>query len=253
MGDGGNKQGRSSGGGWRGSVMTLLVIAAILWGFLFFACRTKSGIDFVQGRASARLGLDVTVERVTLLPPLTLRLSRVQSTDFEANVTGFHADEINVRFGLKPRVTLDLLRPELHLLYDGSVWCPTNLAALGDLPFRDLGGLSDVCAPWRGRMSITLDGGNLYWHGYRDSLIASARGVAFSVRPVKLPGHGDAFFHRLRAASVVEPAGRQTDNIVVDWLSVGEKRYIELQRATTLPAGKDAGFWGMSDDGIDGG
>ncbi len=248
MGEEQQGQVRGSGGGLRRGVVTLVIIGAILWGFAFAALRTRGGHDFVAKQLSERFETQVQFERATLGFPLGITLANVATLDYADGQSGFHVDETRLHVGMHPLVRVRLLRPQINLTYDGVVWYPTNFAALGELPFRDLGALSEACAAWRGRVALALEGGTVYWHGMPDGLIASAKGVGFDVGPVSLPGHPDATFHRLRAASVVEPAGRQTDNVSIEWLAAGPQRYIEIDRASTVPTGDDAGFWGVADD-----
>ncbi|MCE9614191.1 MAG: hypothetical protein K8T26_07935 [Lentisphaerae bacterium] len=249
----GEEQGKGggSGGGLRRGIVTLVIILVILWTTLYFALGTKGGHDFVQAQLSKRLGTEVTLERARLGLPAALQLTGVQSADYTAGELGFRVEDVRLAVGVHPWFRVKLVRPELNIVYDGSTWYPTNFAGLGELPERDLGALSDLCAPWRERVAVALEDGLLTWHRDAGAASAMARGVDFQIEPVSLPGHDGVYFHRLRAASVQELDGRQTDNVELEWLVAGSTRYIEMTRGATLPPAQ-AGFWGVGDDTANG-
>lgn len=237
-------------GSFRRGFVTLVILLVILWAFVFFALRTKGGLDLVRAQLEKRLGTPVTLEQARLGFPLTLHLAGLQSADYVAGQSGFRADAAAVSPGFRTRTwwRLELRRPELTLVYDGSAWAPTNFAGLGHLPESNLAVLSDLCAGWRDRLAVEVHGGSVVWQGGSEALPVYANGVEFRVEPVRLPGRRMVYYH-FGAALAQDPHGNLVNSAEVEWLASDAPRLVELSRSASVPDPSESPFWGGSHDG----
>ena len=264
--NGGNEPKR--GGGLRRALASLIVALVILWVTVYFALRTPTGHDAVVARLQQALGRELTVGTTRLAPPLVLVAEQVASVDFVAGEQGVRADLLQIRLGFHPWLQVRVVRPEVNLIYDGSEWTPVSLAGLGELPGESLGGLSELCAAWRERATLTVEDGTFNWHrglSNTDRIFtgdnqgngvdqgdraAFAEHADFMVCRVGLPQRA-AWFHRLQVARAQGPQSPVVEAVRVEWLAVDSNRYVEIARSSSLPLAA-GGFWGAGYDNTQG-
>lgn len=231
---------------FRGFLMALVLLLAILWGALYGALRTGGGRNLVAARLSKHLNTALTVEETRLRFPLTLRMQGVQSEDYTEGSTGFRAREVQIRLGLKPWVWVTLLQPELNMIWSTEAgWSPAVFRAVGDLPGSNIGTLETMCQPWRRSVRLNVVDGTLRWFGEQSRPLAWVDGVVFRVAPIALPDR-TVYVHQFAADRVVDGGAGAIENTVLEWISGTEGGFVEIARSASLPPANGTGFWSVT-------
>lgn len=229
----------------RGSVVALIFILGILWIACHLALRTRGGQDLVKARLERLMGTPLSLDRATLVFPLTLRVEGIQSADYQSGVSGYRVRLLRVRPGWRPHRQLALEGMELNLHPAvGGGWHPLVLSALGDLPAGQVQGLSDLCAAWRERWRLAITGGEIRWFTAEGEVLADVQGLSFLVAPVALPDR-QVHVHRLVIERVADGGAGVVTQAELEWLSDATGHYVELTRSPGLPPADGAGFWSV--------
>ena len=239
--------GEGRGGGFRRFVITILIIALIVWVTLFLIARTEGGQQFVVNQLTECLDLEVTVKQVKLAFPLTLVMDGVRSENFVPRKAGMQVKQARLSLGVKPWWRMSLEEPELNMAYSkAEEWSPDVFAALGELPGKNMNGIAELTGNIRKMGTLQITHGNLTWVDASGRKLAEARNLDFNMGPACVPGHLMTYYH-LSVEHVINPGGGTLRKIECEWLSSAEVPYVEISRSENIPTGKGPGFWGAQE------
>lgn len=231
---------------FRGFVMALVLLLAILWGALYGALRTAGGRSLVEQRLAKQLSTPLTVEDTRLRFPLTLRIQGVQSEDYTEGSTGFRVREVQIRLGLKPWVWVTVMQPELSMVWSSEAgWSPAVFRSVGELPGSNIMTLETMCRPWRRSVRLDVMDGTLRWFGEESRPLAWLDGLVFRVAPVELPDR-TVYVHQFAADRVVDGGAGAIENTALEWISGADGGFVEIARSASLPPADGTGFWSVT-------
>jgi hypothetical protein len=227
-------------------VVALCLVIAIFMVTGLFLVRTDGGRDFIKGRAESFLGQTVEIEETRIGWPYHLVLGTLSTEGMEQKRPGLKALEVRIRFVWPLSMRINVHRGVINMVRetDGK-WKPESFSRLADLPSHNVSTLSEITEHLRRRVHLEMTDCSLYWLEQSGETIASAQGVAFSLRPVKMPDD-DYYHYRLSIYNMTDPTAGQFYDMEREWLASDVQPYIELSRASRREPSAGGGFWEVS-------
>lgn len=219
-----------STGGLRRLLVTVLIIALILYVGAYFGLQTDGARSLLEGWVSRKTGMDVKIGECRLAFPAGVRMQFVKAGDPAENRPGFAADEMTLKVSASGRLVMHLKGLDLVLASEqDGVWAPRFLSRLGDLPVRSLDKLSDLTAGFRSRLMVNIDGAVLKWIGDEGDVYAIMEGVDFSMVPVSLPGRRLTCYRLdVYKFEIDGDAGASGRDLSREWLAGDDLPYVSL-------------------------
>jgi len=235
----------SEGGiGRRGRlILTLLAVLAILMVTGLFAVRTEGGKDFLRDHLAGRLGMEISIDAVRIGWPYDLVVRGMESDGYGPNAPGFGCRELRFGIGLGPLYRVSVTGPELVLAKDADGrWTPAAFSPLGKLASGGILEISRMTESSRRRVSLAIEDGSVRWLDGPAALRAEAKGIAFRLCPVDIPGR-QMYYYSLSVDSAVDAAGSRALGVRREWLASATIEYLEISAAGEEFAGARQAFW----------
>lgn len=229
------------GSGLKRFIVTILIILVILYVGAFFGLRTDGARSLVEGALEKRLGVDVSIGETSLAFPLGIRMATVAAGGGEESLAGLDAEEIVVRFLVRPAVRVSVKGLELVLVQDSDgSWQPRSFARMSDLPQAGSAGIAEITKEFSDDFSLRLKGALIKWIDADGRVIAMAEGTDFEMQPVKLPGRKMVYYRlavfKYTAEQAAGGAGR---DIVREWLYSPDAGLVDVVSKGDLPVASD--------------
>ena len=226
-------------------VVTLLIIAAILWVAAFFIVRTDGFRVIVEEEASERLGLPVAIEAVGMAFPLNLQIEGLKAGE-DPPAMGLRIGAAKVALGVGSLRRLHVRDAELVLMRSSEGgWAPKSLSALGELPGHGVERMGRSLVRLLDGRACSIENARLLWLNADGTVYARGEGVSLESAAVSIPGH-DGYYFKLEVDAGVEPSTLAFRGMGREWLTTGSRDYVELTRSgLAAPASR---FWGKTVD-----
>lgn len=227
-------------------VITLLILTVLVLVTFFFVARTDGFRSLFERAVERRLGIKLTIKDVHIGLPYMIVAENVESEGgSEDQIWKMKIEELRVGLTFFAKMRVVVKRCELILLQDADgSWAPTVFSRLGDLPVGNIADISEATAGFRKRIELEITDSSITWLPH-DAEKAVARGVFFSVQPVKMPT-GRMYYHTLRVYNVLAvdaQSGRtMVHNIEREWLADTRTLYVGTRKSGDIPPGAEA-FW----------
>lgn len=229
-------------------VVTVLILAAILLTTVFFAVRTEMGRELVKEGLEKRLGMKLNVGSTRIGWPYVLVAEDVQSIKSRSGSGEkealFEAGEIRIGLGFRPRWRLSVYKGVLNLVEDrDGNWDPEVFSRLSELPLKGVTEIAKVTEELRRNVALYLSECSINWLNSDGNAGASAKGISFHLRPVKL-SQRRMYHYDISIYNLVYTDNTRDHDIEREWLSSDTVDYVEIYSAgrTTSRAGVE--FWG---------
>lgn len=232
--------------GLRRLLVTLVVIAVILYVFLFLAARTDGARSLVEKWMSDKIGSQVTIRKMAMTLPFGLAMEDVRTKDFTGDSAGVDVGEMKMVPGGRTALSLSAKNVKIVLEREGEEgWGPRLFEKVGDLPLKDIGEISRVTESFRERLSVVAERISITWIDQGGEILAMVEDASFSVEPVFLPS-GKWHYYSLKIYKCEAPGlgGLTGKDIAKEWLADENRPYVELK--SSGKTGDEAGgeFWG---------
>lgn len=242
-----SKPDRSGRGCFRGALITLGLVIAIILVAIVFAARTEGMKAIVTDRLSKTLGEDLSIGSIHIGWPYVLVIEDIKSQGLEKGEAGFKAAEVRMGILCPFSRRLDVHRGVIRLVQmaDGG-WQPSVFGKLGQLPESHVSEVTRLTRKLRKRTRLRITEGRVSWIDQAGVVGAMAEDVALSIVPVKLPNSGRSYYYSLHVYNLLQgnDAGRLHD-VQHDWLSTEENPYIVTSSSVEAVADGDNSFWRM--------
>lgn len=245
------KQGSGSGGGLLAALLQLVFVLAIIAAIVMVAgavvAASEGGRKEIERRLAQRLGCPVRVGGTHVGWPYALVLDRVESAGITNQpLAGFKVDQARVGLafrGWRPVWDVRVVNAVLNLVRDRDrVWHPEAFGRLGALPGRNLGEVSALSQEFRESACAHAEGATIRWFTEDGTVRSSVEGVTFDLQPVYLPGRW-MYDYRLRVSTARTAEGETLNDMGREWLAVGDRHYIEVERMDQSVPVASRAFW----------
>jgi len=229
------------GSGLKRFVITVLIILVILYVGAFFGLRTDGARSLVEGSMEKRLGMDVEIGETSLAFPLGVRMKTVKAGDPKENKAGLIAEELVIRFLVRPGMSISAKGLELVLVQDADgSWLPRSFSRMSDLPQAGVAGISDITKGISDDMALYIHGALIKWVDEGGRVLVMAEGTDFEMQPVKLPGREMVHYSLsvFKYTTELLPGGTGRD-VVREWLYGPDAGLVEVVSRGDLPGGSD--------------
>ena len=232
-------------GGFIRSLLTLLVILAILLLTGVFAVRTEGGKVFVKDHLAKRLGMELSVGTVRIGWPYDLVVDEIESEGYGVDRAGFRCRELRAGLGGRAAFRFSLIAPELRLVKDVDArWMPGRFGRMGDVAMGNILAVSRLTETLRERVCLTIREGSIEW--FDGATRSAAKGISFSLAPIDVPGR-EMYHYLLSVESAVDAAGTRALNVQREWLASETIEYLEVAASDAETAEPQSFFWEVSE------
>ena len=219
---------------------TLLIIAAILLVFGFFAARTEGFKNYLQDQIQKRTGQRFDIGDTRIGWPYDLVLQDVKYRDPHADAKGtLTMKEVRVGISLDLTWRIGVTGADLTLVESTEgQWTPALLAALG--PIKRMGEVSEITSDLQTQVLLDVEDSTIQWINRKGERTGTAKGLGFVMTLLHPPNRTLCYF-RLTAREVVRANDGRIHDVDREWVCTVSKPYIEIESRADWGRDPDAG------------
>jgi hypothetical protein len=210
-------------------VITLVVLAVILWMTVFFGLRTPVLQGVVCDRITSSTGMDCSLSGAALVFPLTLRMHDVALTEKGAPDSFLQVSLVDLAWvSLRGRRSL-LDKPIVTLRQaEDQTWHPQCLSVLRAVHSHERKALGAAIRVIGTTHRMTVRGAQVRWVFENGTIHAGLRDLDFHAQPVRIPDRVMQYGEVRYSYAGATDAGEGDVRNAFAWLSTDTIDYIEI-------------------------
>ena len=203
------------------------------------------GRELVRDRLEKRLGLELDIGRARIDWPYVLVVEKLRSKKEgpDQKTPLIEAKELHIGWGFRPRWRVQVYQGVLNIVGDADEnGNPELFSRLSSLPLKGVNGIARVTKELRRHMTLDLRECSIDWLHRDGSKRASASGLSFHLRPVKLPARR-MYHYDISTYNLVYIDRSRDHDIVKEWLSSDALPYVEIYSSGRHTSQAGLEFW----------